>query len=419
MKKYLLPLALFLAAAPAFAQQRTCGTPILPLEYEDWIQQKIAERFADPNSPQATYTIPCIVHIINNGESVGSGSNISQTQVNSQFDVLNEDYNKTNPDFATVCPSVFQSVAANCQITWCKALRDPNGNTLSEPGIDRINRNTMGWSAPPYSQSYIDATIKPASIWDPTRYCNIWVCNLGNQLLGYATFPSNSTLAGLFGPYGTATTDGVVILYNAFGRVGNVASPYNKGRSATHELGHWLGLRHIWGDATCGNDYCADTPTQNGPNYAGCPSFPSVTCTNGPNGDMWVNYMDYVTDACMVMFTNNQKTRMQTAMQHGTYRLPLQSSFVCSPLSTGDIDAHHKFDLYPNPTAGRITIDPLDMGGELTVKVYDIVGNLVKEMKMENNAKFEVDLTDKQNGAYFIELSNSAGRVTQKFNLVK
>lgn len=320
--------------------QRQCGTGELPLEYETWLAAKMKEPNA--NKMQVVYTIPVVVHVIHNGTNVGVNQNISDAQINSQIAVLNEDYRRLNPD-TTSTPSVFGAVAADCEINFCLAQRDPSGNPTN--GIDRINRNTQGWTAPPYTKTYIDGTIKPASIWDPTQYLNIWVVpdysSSGSQLLGHATFPLNSTLTGLTGNYGTATNDGVVVWYKSFGRVGTLDALYNKGRTATHEIGHWLGLRHIWGDANCGNDYVSDTPTQQTANYGGqnppypCPSFPLVTCANGPNGDMWMNYMDYCYDKCLNMFTTGQKSRMQIAMANGTYRAPLATSQGCNAPSAG------------------------------------------------------------------------------------
>ena len=128
------------------------------------------------------------------------------------------------------------------------------------------------------------------------------MCQLGGGLLGYAQFPG-----------GPAATDGVVILHTAFGTTGTAAAPFNLGRTATHEIGHWLNLRHIWGDdgnGCTGDDFVADTPNAAGPN-TGMPAFPHVTCGNGPNGDLFMNYMDYTDDAGMFMFTNGQVTRMQ------------------------------------------------------------------------------------------------------------
>src|SRR5690606_1825563 len=132
---------------------------------------------------------------------------------------------------------------ADCEIEFCLAAVDPSGNVLAQPGIDRQNLGQSSWA-----MSSINSTVKPQTIWDPERYCNIWTVNFGGSsanLLGYAQFPSSSGLTGLNTNGGSANTDGVVIRYNAFGRTGTVSSPYNRGRTTTHELGHWLGLRHI------------------------------------------------------------------------------------------------------------------------------------------------------------------------------
>jgi hypothetical protein len=134
---------------------------------------------------------------------------------------------------------------------------------------------------------------------------NVWVCPLGGGLLGYAQFPG-----------GPALTDGVVVNYRAFGAGGTAEAPFDLGRTLTHEVGHYLNLRHIWGDTPdcSGSDSVDDTPNCAGPNF-GTPTFPVVTCNNGPNGDMFMNYMDYVDDAAMVMFTTQQVVRMRTALE--------------------------------------------------------------------------------------------------------
>jgi hypothetical protein len=223
--------------------QRTCGTGILPDEYENWISAKMQEDAANHQGSRikTVYNLPVVVHVIHNGTAVGSSMNISDAQVLSQIEALNEDYRKLNADTSSI-PSVFAGLAADCEINFCLAQTDPNG--LPTNGINRINRNTQGWTAPPYAKTYVDATIKPATIWDVNKYLNIWVCNLSGGLLGYATFPPSSTNLGLSAPFGTATSDGVVILYNSFGRVGTVSAPYNKGRTATHEIGHMFMMNH-------------------------------------------------------------------------------------------------------------------------------------------------------------------------------
>ncbi|MGI4863557.1 MAG: M43 family zinc metalloprotease [Janthinobacterium lividum] len=295
------------------------------------------------------YTLPVVVHVIYNGEAVGVGTNISQAQIQSQIDVLNEDYRNLNADGnnTSVVPSVFQPLRGDAQVQFQLALRDPNGNMMAEPGIDRVNRTSKRFTAGPYTDAYIDRTIKPQTYWDPEQYINIWVMNLGGGLLGYAQFPDNTANLGGLSPLGgLASTDGVVILYYAFGSraknpAGTYEAPgqtpmsniYDKGRTLTHELGHYMSLRHIWGDDDdepdqCSfSDYVNDTPNQAIENF-GCPSFPHVSCANGPGGEMFMNYMDYVNDACMALFSKGQAERIQAIMSSGT---PRRANLVNSP----------------------------------------------------------------------------------------
>jgi hypothetical protein len=331
---------LALGLQPAVAQtkqvppHRTCATE----EVNDQIQAELKRLIPGYNParstntfqrpgfalrPNVTYTLPVIVHVIHNGEAVGRGSNIHPLQVQSQLAVLNEDYRNTNPDGSLV-PSVFQSLRGDMEIQFVAAKFDPNGNVLDEPGIDRVNRNTKNWPAPPYSTTYITSTIKPGTSWDPSRYINIWTTDISGGVLGYAQFPNNNAgLGGLNPSGGQANTDGVVVGYGAYGSrlkfaAGTYGAPYDKGRTLTHELGHWFSLRHIWGDGACATDYCADTPTQQQQNF-GCPTHPQVTCSN-VTGDMFMNYMDYTDDACMFMFSQSQKDRMQAVMAANTPR---------------------------------------------------------------------------------------------------
>ncbi len=334
---------LALAATPAAGQNltpgpRTCGTQAADLRQQNELRRRqpgydAAKRTAPAASNRAqreaavTYTLPVVVHIIYNGEAVGTGANISQAQVQSQLDVLNEDYRKLNADGSLV-PSAFQAVRADAQVQFVLAPRDPSGNPLAEPGIDRVNAGSKGFTAAPYADYYVDDIIKPATSWNPDQYVNIWVLPLPSTELGYAQFPDNTAgLGGLSAQGGAANTDGVVVTYTAFGRVGTLNAVYNRGRTLTHEMGHFLGLIHVWGDAQCGNDYCADTPTQETSNF-NCPSFPHVSCSNGPTGDMFMNYMDYVNAACMQMFSGNQQDRMQAVMAAGT---PRRTSLLNSP----------------------------------------------------------------------------------------
>ncbi|MFN8238143.1 MAG: GEVED domain-containing protein [Chitinophagales bacterium] len=278
-----------------------------------FIQNAATHKKANPNgnAVTATVTIPVVFHVVYNT----AAQNVSDAMIQNQLAVLNADYGGTNTDIANL-PSAFSSIkAGNTGIQFCLAQRDPSGNATT--GIVRKSTTTTSFTS--------DDKVKSSSTggdnaWDATKYLNIWICNLGGGLLGYAQFPG-----------GAASTDGVVILYSSL--PGGSSAPYDKGRTMTHEVGHWLNLRHIWGDASCGNDLVSDTPTQSTSNY-GCPAFPHVTCSNGPNGDLFMNYMDYTDDACMYMFSAGQSTRMNALFASGGARVGLVTSQGCVPPST-------------------------------------------------------------------------------------
>ena len=239
-------------------------------------------------------TIPVVVHIVYSEEV----QNISDEQVASQITVLNADYRAANND-TTKVPAVWKGLVADAKVRFALATEDPNGQSTS--GITRTQSTRSSF---PPDDSVKSASGGGVSPWPTDRYLNLWVCNLSDDLLGYAQFPG-----------GPVRTDGVVILYSAFGTLGAAASPFNLGRTATHEVGHWLNLRHIWADTLgCGGtDHVQDTPNAKGPNY-GKPKFPHITCNNGPSGDMFINYMDYVDDDSMFMFTLGQVTRMNATL---------------------------------------------------------------------------------------------------------
>ncbi|MEO1448547.1 MAG: M43 family zinc metalloprotease [Bacteroidota bacterium] len=290
--------------------------------FETWLARKAQSEVAQ-SLRGTVITIPVIVHIIHDGEAVGTGTNLSQSQVNSQIEVLNEDFRRmlgtpgynTHPD------------GADIEIEFCLATVDPANQVLSEPGIERISRQSLNLSAPPYTISFTKNNILSGTIWNPDDYMNIWTVNLANDFLGFAQLPDSSTLGDLSPIQGPANTDGVVITPTAFGREGMAAFPYNGGRSGTHEVGHWMGLRHTWGDGNCSqDDYCSDTPTTDGANY-GCPTGePSCSATPA----MIENYMEYTDDACMSIFTECQKTRMRTVMANSVRRASLLNSLACS-----------------------------------------------------------------------------------------
>ena len=272
---------------------------------EKWIKNH-------PNHSEKTIiTIPIIVHVLWKTNT----HNISDAQIQSQIDVLNEDYRRANIDKINT-PNVWQTIAADSEIEFCLASIDQNGNPTT--GIERIQttHGKFGMNSDIHTSS-----AGGADDWPNDDYLNIWVCDIQNGLLGYASPPSNWIGDG----------DGLVIGYQYFGRIGNVQAPYHKGRTATHEIGHWLNLDHIWGGwGNCGNDQVNDTPKQEKENYS-CPAFPlnpnSCNTTNS-SGDMFMNYMDYTNDACMNLFTNGQKTRMLAAINN--YRSNMLSHNLCN-----------------------------------------------------------------------------------------
>ena len=245
--------------------------------------------------------IPVVVHVVYRSAT----ENISNAQIDSQITVLNADFRATNADKAST-PTAFQGLIGDARVTFKLATTDPDGNPTD--GITRTSTTTTPFNSA--TDNVKSAATGGADAWPSDRYLNLWVCgNLrsgsGQSLLGYAQFPGGPT-----------ATDGVVVIHSGLGTTGTAAAPFNLGRTTTHEIGHWLNLRHIWGDdgtGCSGSDFVADTPNQGGPNY-GTPTFPSSSCSNGPNGDLFMNYMDYTDDAAMFMFTGGQVDRMQAAL---------------------------------------------------------------------------------------------------------
>lgn len=314
--KLLAFVAILATTTSLFGQQRNCGSM-------DYLQQQInddpqrAERLQAIEeqtagiiaqqgvSDRAVYTIPVVVHVIWNT----SAENISDAQVQSQIDVLNEDFRRLNADATNTWGQ-----AADSEVEFCLASVDPNGTATT--GITRRQTTVSSFSTNDnmkfFSSGGTDA-------WPTGDYLNIWVCDLSNGLLGYAQFPG-----------GPANTDGVVVDYAYFGRFGTATPPFNLGRTATHEVGHWLNLRHIWGDGNCNvDDFVSDTPNSDAPNYS-CPTG-HVSCSST---DMIENYMDYTDDGCMNLFTQGQKSRMRALFAPGGPRASLLSSNGCAGAPT-------------------------------------------------------------------------------------
>lgn len=340
-------------------------------QFESVMSKKILARKAQ-RVQAVNYTIPVIFHIINNGEAIGTSPNLSAAVINQQLLQLNKDYaNLSNSQYA---------VSANTGIQFVLAQKNPGGSVLGEQGIERIDRNTFGWtdySTSSWTTNYIDGTVKPASIWDATQYYNVWIIpgitNGTSNLLGYATFPTLSTLPDLASSE-TATTAGVVV---ATSTIGSSFSPavcgysYGLGKTLSHETGHFLGLRHIWGDAVCGEDYCNDTPVHYQSN-SGVPTHPkSNSC--GTADEMFENYMDYTDDVVLNTFTANQVDRMQTVMLNSPRRVSLATSSAGSVAATGSnkisfINCSGTLNI---PEAGTTGTYPRYRDVDLTLNVED------------------------------------------------
>ncbi len=347
---YVLIAAFLISSNGLFSQSNggkyksLSGTPAAPQKWDEWFNKEV-EKYKETRllgkTNYAQVTIPVIFHIIHNGEAIGTAPNIAATKIASQVNLLNQVYGGTSAPTPTI--GQYANYVANTGITFCLALNDPTNLPIGEAGINRVdagalftaNTNTMTSDAA--LMAFIENTVKPATIWDPTKYLNIWISTRSSSvsILGSATYPAGAALQGM-GAVGTFSNDGVWCVTNTIGSPADLGTEpnYNEGKTLCREIAHWLGVKNIWGDANCGTDYCADTPPATGPNFA-CPgAYPykvnSCHAGSSPGGEMTMNIMDYTYDACRYMFTNDQAIRMQTAMSQCAYRYSLGTHALCT-----------------------------------------------------------------------------------------
>lgn len=416
MRTFLLGLLLF--SVFELSAQRECATQqylkyLLGADAQTARNIRDVEIFTQRMSTQGTGSanrlaaeyiirIPVVVHVLYNT----TAQNISDAQVKSQIDALNRDFRRLNADSVNT-PLPFKSLAADVQIEFALATADPKGRATT--GIVRKATGVTYWQMDDkikYSEQGGD------NAWDSRYYLNIWVGNT-RSLLGY------SSVIGA-----PADKDGIVINTSAFGTL-NMSGAYDNGRTAVHEAGHWLGLKHIWGDALCGDDGIYDTPTQSGFTTS-CPTgIRTSSCGSNPAGDMYMNYMDFTNDACLNLFTTGQKEHMRSLFDDGAPRYSLLlSKGLNSPWTEESLPeeaipvviAPAQLKLYPNPTSSELVLDfEYDaswIGKE--VKILNMNGVVISIVLVSSKTQ-KVPLSTFTPGVYFIQGINGNKKISQKF----
>ncbi|MBK9250049.1 MAG: T9SS type A sorting domain-containing protein [Ignavibacteria bacterium] len=353
-------------------------------------------------------TIPVVVHVIWRRMV----ENISDAQIRSQIDILNQDYRLRNSD-SLMKTHPFWPFIADAKIEFCLASRDPLGNATT--GITRTRTDSTSFEGVGSEKHSATGGIDN---WNPSQYLNLWVCNLGgsdDNTLGYAAFP--------FEMHSAPEDDGVVIDYESFGNIGTVQEPNNLGRTATHEVGHWLGLYHIWGDnePLCGDDEVLDTPRADEANFH-CPTFPhdaNDSCDTDNNGEMYMNYMDYVDDACMKMFTKGQAFRMQSTLK--SERSSLLTSLGCK--STSDVAEDvtiNDINIYPNPTTGAFTVNFRNTSpGHTSLSLHTMLGEAIVTLNSVVDTTAQMYIPAAGSGVYYLKIQSGHSTVTQRVIMTK
>jgi hypothetical protein len=385
----------------SYLQRQLATDPLLPKRLEQ-VETFTKERnntspFLRTAASSPVIKIPVVVHVLYRVPE----ENISEQKIIEQINILNRDFRKKNADTSQT-PSYFRPLAADFEIEFHLAKSDPLGRSTN--GI--VKKYT------PVKQWYSDDKMKFAAetgsnAWDTRSYLNIWICNL-RDAMGYSAFPGTE-----------ASVDGIVLDYHTIGY--SSSSQYNKGRTAVHEAGHWLNLKHLWGDAFCGDDNVGDTPKQS--HYTpDCPSGIRISCNNGPNGNMYMNYMDFTNDACMNIFTEGQRQRARVLFDPGGARHSILSSKGLDDpvIYTGPVpDFYPQWmyaKAYPNPASNQLTVyfeyDERWVGKQLLV--MDMNGRILISRKI-TSAIYQLDISRLNPGIYIIRAAKEDETIFQKF----
>jgi len=413
MSRLTLLVVTLLCTAQLAISQSTCASTQYFLE-ELKKDPSLASKQDLPSAKQNTATIevfgnstgssvikiPVVVHVLYNNVS----QNISNEQVQSQIDVLNKEFRLKHEDTSKI-PTYFRPFAADTEFEFVLASVTPQGNATN--GIVRKSTATQSFG--------MDDKIKYSSkggddAWDSDQYLNIWVGNLVSGVMGY------SSVLG-----GTKEKDGVVLTYTAFGTVGAVVKPYHKGRTAVHEIGHWMGLKHIWGDSYCGNDGVDDTPQQSSATR-GCPvGILTSACSVSPTGIMYNNYMDLTSDECTNMFTLGQKARMRSSFATGGAHAKLAGSSALSATPLPALPVREEVlpqvskvvpGVYPNPSVSYLMVDLktlTSLVGETAI-IYNQLGQQMMQYQLTQTVT-RIDISRLKDGAYFLKIGKSGGTV--------
>lgn len=406
-------LCLYLFASLSIFAQRQCATQQyvagLTLNADAASRMADVERFiqissnnirssvANATGVKQIIRIPVVIHVLYNAPNL----NISDEQIRSQLSALNRDFKRQNSDTVNT-PSRFKSVASGVQIEFVLTTADPQGRSTT--GIIRKQTAVADW--------IMDDKIKfnvsgGDDAWDSRYYLNIWVGKM-RSLLGYSSAPG-----------GPADKDGLVINVTAFGTE-NVSPPYNMGRTVVHEVGHWMGLKHIWGDTYCGDDLVDDTPKQGG-FTSGCPTSFRSSCDNGTTGDMYMNYMDFTNDACMNLFTAGQAERMLTLFQAGGPKNSFLTSkglndpWLEEALITQAVPTDVTLIIYPNPAKNDLLINFTNdnwIGKEM--KLISINGSIIQKIKITSKNQ-KINISRFAPGIYILQSENGEQKLKEKF----